>query len=288
MTLARLLFRSFRRNRVSRAQLYKHKVLPKKHPFLFEPLEPRLLLSADLTYAPLATPPPLTQEGITGYLASVVSTNYTLRAENDSGTLFWRLYGTGTDLVPIPPTQVLQQQIDDFGDLDVNVKRDDLGATDIVAGLSLIDFVGDKLTVDLDSLSVLDGQFGGTTIDIDFTGGKDIDIGTILGIGPLPVPLANDQLIVIGNGGTFNNHPLKIHSTSDIVNDPSGVQIIASSDVELKSDSTLTINGASAITASNISLLVEATGSPLVKGLLANASGKVTVNSATSPPPAAW
>lgn len=174
-----------------------------------ESLESRLLLATDLTYADLAATPPLTQAGITGYLASVVSTNYTLRAENDGGTLFWRLYGTGTDLVPIPPTQVLQAQIVDSTDLDVNVKRNDLGATDIVAGLSLIDFVGDKLTLDLDSLAVLNGVFGGTTVDIKFVGGKDIDIGDILGIGTLPVPLANDQLILTGNGGTINNHPLK-------------------------------------------------------------------------------
>lgn len=150
------------------------------------------MLAADLTYADLAAAPSLTQAGITAYLASVASTNYTLQAESDGGTLYWRLYGTGTDLVPIPPALVVEHVIDDAGDLDVNITRDDLGATDIVAGLSLIDFVGDKLTVDLDSLSVLDGQFGGTPIAIDFAGGKDIDIGGILGIGTLPVPLAND------------------------------------------------------------------------------------------------
>ncbi len=239
------------------------------------------MLAADLTYADLAATPPLTPAGITGYLASVVSTNYTLRAENDGGNLFWRLYGTGTDLVPITPTIVLQQVIDDVGDLDVNITRDDLGATDIVAGLSLIDFVGDKLTVDLDSLSVLDGQFGGTTIDIDFAGGKDIDIGDLIGIGTLPVPLANDQLILTGNGGTFNNHSLKVHSSSDIVNDLSGLQITAGSDFEVKSDSKVTINAASTVTAPNISLLAEATGSALAKGLLANAAAEVNVNGAT-------
>ena len=159
-----------------------------------EELEPRLAPALDLVYADLATTPPLTVAGITGYLASVVSTNYTLRTENDAGTLFWRLYGAGTDLVTIPPTLVLEVQITSGADLDVTVRRDDLGATDIIAGLSLIDFVGDRLTVDLDSLSVLDTQFGGTTVDIKFVGGKDIDIGTMVGIGPLPVPLASIQV----------------------------------------------------------------------------------------------
>src|SRR5262249_29780122 len=191
-------------------------------PLALEELEARLAPAINLTYADLAATPPLTVAGITGYVASVVSTNYTLKAESDSGALFWRLYGTGPDLVSTPPTQVLEHQITTAGDLDVTVTRDDLGATDIVAGLSLIDFVGDKLTVDADSLSVLNSQFASTTIDIKFVGGKDIDIGNILGIGTLPVPLANDQLLVTGNGGTFNNHPLKITSSSDIANDPTG------------------------------------------------------------------
>src|SRR5262249_40821663 len=178
-------------------------------------------------------------------------------------------------------TQVLQAQISSAGDLDVTVERDDLGATDIVAGLSLIDFVGDKLTVDLDSLSVLNSTSGGTTVDIKFVGGKDIDIGNILGIGTLPVPLANDQLIVTGNGGTFNNHPLKVTSSSDIVNDNSGVQITANSDFELRSAISTTIDKGSAIVAPKITLAADGNGSPLVKGLLANAPAAVTINGAT-------
>ena len=265
-----------------RANRYKKRT---KNPFRsrqssIEPLEPRRLLAADLIYADLAATPDLNPTDITGYLASVVSTNYTLRAEDDSGTLYWRLFGTGTDLLPIPETQVLEHEIDDAGDLEVNITRDDLGATDIVAGLSLIDFVGDKLTVELDTLAVLDGTFSGTPIEIDFEGGKDIDLGAIFGV-TFPVPLGNDQVIVTANGSTFNNHDLNLHSSSDIVNDATGVQITAGSDIEFKSDSTVTINNGSSITANNLSLRADATGAPLVKGLRANAAGTVNVDGAT-------
>ena len=59
------------------------------------------------------------------------------------------------------------------------------------------------------------------------------------------------------------------------------MQITAGSDFEVKSDSKVTINAASTVTAPNISLLAEATGSALVKGLLANAAAEVNVNGAT-------
>jgi len=250
--------------------------------YTMELIEPRLLLSADLTYATLDTAP-ATVGDIPAYAASLVSTNYTLKAENDSGNLFWRLYGTGTDLVGIPPTKVLEFQIDDATDLDVNVKRSDLGFNQLPAGLSLIDFVGDKLTLDLDSLSVLDAQFGGTTIDLDFAGGKDLDIGAIVGIAiPSPLNILDDQVILAGNGGTFANHGLKIHSSSDIVNEAGGVQVTATGgDVEVKSDSKVTIDAGSNVVAPNISILADATGSALVKGLLANAAGAVKVDDST-------
>ena len=251
--------------------------------FSLEAMEPRLLLSADLTYATLDTAPMFNFTGITTYAASLASTNYTLKAENDSGTLYWRLYGTGTDLVPFAATKVLESKITVAADLDVNVKRSDLGLTDVGgSGLNLSDFIGDKLTIDLDSLNVLDAQFAGTTIDIDFAGGKDIDIGSILGLGPLPVPIANDQLILSGNAGTFAGHALKVHSSSDIVNEAGGVQTTATGGLfEVISDSAITIDAASVINAPNITLTAYAKSTGLVKGLLADATSTVTVNNAT-------
>src|SRR5262245_54796079 len=52
MRLARLLFKSSRRNRISRASL--RKALPRNRPLLLEPLEPRLLLSAAPFYSAAA------------------------------------------------------------------------------------------------------------------------------------------------------------------------------------------------------------------------------------------
>ncbi len=70
---------------------------------LGEPLEPRVLLAVDLKYAELDNQPATFQD-IPGYVESLISTNFTLRAEQDTATdFFWRLYGTGTDVLPIPP-----------------------------------------------------------------------------------------------------------------------------------------------------------------------------------------
>src|SRR5262249_6008010 len=136
-------------------------------PLFVEELEPRLAPAVTLTYGEITQTPPLTLTGITGYLADVLSTNFTLRAEQDGGNFFWRLYGTGllpNNPIPISPlTLVEEAQITSAADLDVTVTRDNLGATDLVLGLDLIDFVGDNLTLDLGTLGVLDGQFGGTT-----------------------------------------------------------------------------------------------------------------------------
>jgi len=140
----------------------------------FEAMEPRLLLAADIAYGDMSNTP-ATFADVPGYVATIVSTNYTLRAEEHGGNRFWRLYGTVTDVVgmPPPPTQVAQFQIDDPTDLRVDLKRHDLGLATHDGSFSLIDFVGDKITVDLDSLSVLNGQFAGTPIEIDRNAYRD-------------------------------------------------------------------------------------------------------------------
>src|SRR5262249_28580807 len=134
-------------------------------------------------------------------------------------------------------------------------------------------------------LKVLNGHFNTTTTDIKFDGGKDTDLGQILGIPALSsLPLGNDQMILTTDGKTtsLTDHPLKIHSTSDIVNDATnGVQLTSKSNVEIHSDVSTTIDHSSNIVAPNITLTADGTGSALVLGLLANASGSVTVNNAT-------
>src|SRR5215470_12131035 len=93
--------------------------------FSLEAIEPRLLLSADLTYAAYDSAPAATKAGVEGYLASGISTNYTLRAVDVAGTAHWKLYAKGTDLVPIggSGTEVLDHTINDASDLDVNIQR---------------------------------------------------------------------------------------------------------------------------------------------------------------------
>ena len=245
-----------------------------------ESLEPRLLLSADLVYAELDNQPADFTD-IPAYVAGLLSTNFTLRAEQDAGNFYWRLYGNGTDVLPIPATEVLEYQITQASDLDVNITRDDLGLSN--GSISLIDFVGDRLTIDLDSLSVLNGLFGGTAIDIDFAGGKDIDLGNILGIViPSPLDILNDQVILAGNGsGGAVQHALTVHSSSDIADDAAGAVVTVNGDVTMTSDSKIVFDSGASITATNISLLAEATGEALAAGLLANATAEVTLNGAT-------
>ena len=261
--------------------------------FALEALEPRLLLSANITYADLGTPPDIggtvaeTIDNIAAYAASGISTNFTLRVDNSSG-LSWKLYATGTDLLSIPQTEVASVAITSDLDLNVNLKRSNL--TPALAniggiGLSLSDIIGDKITVDTDSLGLLNGQFAGP-IHIDFDGGKDIDLFSFFGIlPPSPLNVFNDQLILSDDSDTFGgslDHALKISSSSDIVNDSTGVQITSSSDIEIKSDNAVTINAGSVLTAPNIKLWADATSDGgIIGGLLANASSTVTLDNAS-------
>lgn len=254
-----------------------------------EALEPRLLLAADLIYSEGTPPNTFDPDAIAAYAAGLVSTNFTLRAEQDGGNLFWRLYGTGTDVLTIPATQVLQYPITQASDLDVNVTRDNNGAEDIVLGLGLKDFVGDRLTIDMDSLSVLNGQFAGTTIDIDFAGGKDVDLGAIVGVVlPSPSTILDDQMVLAGTvaGGAIQ-HDVLIHSSSDIADianapNPPATAAVAtvSGDLTVKSDSRIVLGAGLSLTANNITLAAEASSTGgLVKGILADATSAVSVDS---------
>ena len=124
-------------------------------------------------------------------MASAISTNFTLRAVDVSGTAHWKLFGTGTELHPFDDEiEVMDHAISGAGDLEVKIQRSNL--TDIDpnlaniggSGLAFRDFIGDKLTIDLDSLSHLNGQYIGTDINIDFAGGKDIDLVSIFVLAP--------------------------------------------------------------------------------------------------------
>ncbi|MBL8470799.1 MAG: hypothetical protein JNM98_03285, partial [Rhodocyclaceae bacterium] len=115
--------------------------------FGLEMMEPRVLLSSMVYGDPTAIPTPSGLDDVGDYVSAVTSTTFTLKAESDSGGLWWRLYGTGLDGTATP-TQVAQLQISSAADLDLDLKRDDLGlANDTI---SLIDFIGDTISTDLD------------------------------------------------------------------------------------------------------------------------------------------
>lgn len=107
----------------------------------------------------------------------------------------------------------------------------------------MIDFVGDKITVNLDSLSVLNSQFDGTPIEIDFDGGKEHRLGCDRGhYSTVAAQRAERPVDHRRRQWQFSGHDLKIHSSSDIVNEADGVQITSNGDIEIKSDSRVAVN----------------------------------------------
>jgi hypothetical protein len=268
-------------------------VLPDTRSLFFEALEPRILMSADLTYADLDNAPTMgatiedTISNISDYVASGISTNFTLKVEDGGANAFWKLYANGTDISPINE-EILDWEINEISDLTVNIQRDNLGLTDIGGtGLSLSDIIGDKLTIDTDSLGLLNGRFGGNAVNINFIGGRDLDLLSYFNITlPPPLDALNDQMILSDDsnsfGDTLTGHVLNIHSSSDIVNDATGVQITSAQDIAIKSDSAVTLDAGSVLTGPNIKLWANASSAGgLVGGLLANASSTVTLDSAS-------
>ena len=148
--------------------------------YAMQAMEPRMLLSADLGYVTHDTAPMWDPTGIATYVMSRASTHSTDKAQSDSGSRYWRPHGAANDLAPVPATKVLEIAIDDAVDLDVNVKRSNLGVTavDGSSSLDLSDFIGDTLTIDRDSLNAPDGPFDGTTIDVDAADGHDLGTGS--------------------------------------------------------------------------------------------------------------
>src|SRR5689334_25172376 len=99
---------------------------PRRQSFSLEAIEPRLLLSADLTYgAPGSVPGGITNAtDISNYVSTLTSTTFVLKAEESSGNVFWNLYATGLD-GNASPTLAAQHQITAASDLDANSNRDD-------------------------------------------------------------------------------------------------------------------------------------------------------------------
>ena len=128
--------------------------------FALEAIEPRLLLSADISY-----PANIADVGITGT---------TLKAEDHgAGGLFLKLYETSN-----LSNEVASVQLDDAGDVNVNITR-----------AVTPDLVGDTMCVDLSTFSVLDSfvSSNGGKLNINFAGGNE-------------TPLTDDHVVVQGNG----------------------------------------------------------------------------------------
>jgi hypothetical protein len=239
---------------------------------LVEQLEPRLAPTVNLTYSEGTPPNTFDPQAIAAYAEGLTSTNFTLRAVKTGASYYWNLYGAGTDLVPIPQNlqvPVVSYQITQANDLGVKFTRDDNGASDIALGLSLKDFVGDRLTIDMDSLAVLNSQYVGTPVSIDFDGGKDVDTGAIIGVAiPSPLNILNDQVVLVGTGaGGAIQRDVTIHSSSDISdnsdypNDPvTSVVATVKGDLTIKSDVKIALNTGSSLTANNISLQADGSG----------------------------
>src|SRR5260221_2822300 len=159
--------------------------------FTLETIEPRLLLSADIGYPNAAN------------LTDVLVTDLTLKAESNSGDLFLRLYETGTSNV------VSEVQLDDGGDVNVNITRD--------VGAALF---ADTLHVDLTTFDVLDSFVGGNggKLSLNFTGDSNIVFG--------------DSLIL--EGAETLGYDLSIQSDSNITV-ASSVNLVAG-DISLKVD----------------------------------------------------
>jgi len=194
-TLADLFFRRLAQSAYARQRQWR-----RGRRVLFEALEPRLLLSASLMYGEQPSNP-----------ADILSfdplvTDMTLTAELDSGDVFLRLRET-SNLGNI----VGSVELDDAGDVSVEITRDDWGLGDEV-----LDVAGDTIRIDLASFDLAElSTFinaNGSLLDIDFAGGKDISIFSAIIPGIL-----DDQVVVQGTSATTIPFSLSLHSTSDIL-----------------------------------------------------------------------
>ncbi len=177
-----------------------------QHAFGIETLEPRLLLSANLTYPELS-----------------LVTDMTLVAVLDGSDAKLELRETGN------PGNVLDSEVLNAAlENEVIIQR---GGSDTVR-----DIAGDTIRIDLDSfdLPALAAFIGAGTLDIDFIGGKDISFleGIIPGIG-------NDKVRLEGTGPTSIGFDLSVHSSSDIEIDAGTFTLTGSNDLTVESDSTI-------------------------------------------------
>ncbi|HUJ88277.1 MAG TPA: LEPR-XLL domain-containing protein, partial [Burkholderiales bacterium] len=107
--------------------------------FVLEALEPRLLLSADLSYAATSTTHDFTLKAVSGAISLYETSNLS--------------------------TAIDTQSISGGGDVNVSIARDD------TAGAQALN--GDTLRIDLDTLNLLNSAMSGHVLTLDFEGGNE-------------------------------------------------------------------------------------------------------------------
>src|SRR5689334_14077635 len=113
----------------------------RSYSFTLEALEPRLLLSADLSYS-----------AVSG------THDFTLKATQNSGNVYLSLFETSNLSASID-----DQLITGGADVNVSVGRDDILGSRAVNG--------DTVRIDLDTFSLLDAVMSGHTLGVDVQGG---------------------------------------------------------------------------------------------------------------------
>ena len=148
--------------------------------FLFEPLEQRILLAADLSY-------PDTN----------LASDYIVRVVSGGASPVVQLLESSTSAV------VNSVSLDSASDVQVNVRRQSATGADIR---------GDTIRIDTPSFSLLNTFVAdkGGLFTVNFDGGLDINAS-------LPLPIADDTLRIEGSGAYSLGYSFVVLSTSDIV-----------------------------------------------------------------------
>ncbi len=209
----------------------------KRKSFELEAMEPRLLLSADLSYA-----------------ATSAVHDLTLRAVHQASDYYLRLFDTTT--LAANGAALTEWALTTGSDLSVVIQRG--GSTDS----NLRDAAGDTLRVDLASFSAIDGfvRTNGGTLSLNFVGGSQL--------------LSKDHMTVVGNAGTAG-YGLAVHGSGDIALSAQGQfagNLVISGDEGVSGDSATDLSAVDL----TIQSTPTKQGGIVSTGILANANAAIT------------
>ncbi|MEL6109918.1 MAG: hypothetical protein AAFU85_28235, partial [Planctomycetota bacterium] len=190
---------------------------------LFEMLEERHLLAADLDYP--------------ANVLDAAVTDLTLRAEGGGATPFLRLYETAN-----LTNQIAEVQLVAAGDSDVNIAR----TPEATRGV-----VGDTLRIDLSTFGLLDTFIGanGGSLNLNFIGGDD-------------VPLVSDDDVRVEGSGAFSiGYDFHLTSSDQVDIDTGTVTVSGDFAVDADQEVTMTAGSITA-TSIRLESTPETTGEP--------------------------